>query len=293
MKTVLITGATGGIGSATVRRLDDFGWRVFAGTRNLESGGELAGDRQRVTAVELDITDERSIARAHDRVARDVGGRGLDALINNAGIVVQGPIELVPLKALRRQFEVNVIGTVAVTQAFLPLLRIARGRVINLSGAAARTALPFLGPISASKAALESLSDALRVELKHQGIPVSIVVPGLLATELHEKAAEASRREGYAGSADAQEIYADVLEVPEQIVADSKLAPVESAVTKIVKAVTTPSPAPRYVAGRDAHQLGMLRFVPDRLRDRLLIWNFNLNAERFDAPPAEPGRSLS
>src|SRR2546421_8474105 len=184
MKTALITGATGGIGSATVRRLDKLGWRVFAAGRDMQSAEELASDCRLVTPVELDITDEPSIARAHDRVGRDVAGHGLDALVNNAGIVIQGPVELVPLKALRRQFEVNVFGTIDVTQAFLPLLRNAGGRVINISGAAARTALPFLGPISASKAALESLSDALRLELKHQGIPVSIVVPGLLATEL-------------------------------------------------------------------------------------------------------------
>jgi NAD(P)-dependent dehydrogenase (short-subunit alcohol dehydrogenase family) len=292
VKAALITGATGGIGRATVRRLDELGWRVFAGARNLESAEELAGDCRRVTPIELDITDERAIARACDQVARDVAGRGLDALVNNAGIVIQGPLELVPLKGLRRQFEVNVFGMVAVTQAFLPLLRIARGRVVNISGAAARTALPFLGPISASKAALESLSDALRVELKHQRIPVSIVVPGLLSTELHDKAAKGSRRDGYAGTPDVQEIYADVLAVPEQIIGDSKLAPVESAVTKIVKALMTAHPATRYVAGRDARQLGMLRFVPGRLRDRLLIWNFKLNAERFRSPQPDPHRPL-
>ena len=288
MKTVLITGATGGIGTATVRQLDRLGWRVFAGARSREAGESLARDGEAVQAVELDVIDEFSIARARDQLEELLGAQGLNALVNSAGLVVQGPVELVPLHALRRQFEVNVIGPAAITQAFLPLLRAGHGRVVNISGAAARTALPFLGPISASKAALESLSDALRMELKPQGIPVSIVVPGLLDTALHEKAAEASRRDGLAGSAETQRIYADLLETPERIVADSKLAPAEAAVAKIVKALEANRPAERYVAGRDARQLAMLRLVPDRLRDRLLMWNFGLKPERFNPVPSSP-----
>jgi NAD(P)-dependent dehydrogenase (short-subunit alcohol dehydrogenase family) len=292
MNTVLITGATGGIGSATARRLDGLGWRVFVAARSLEAGERLAQDGKAITPVELDVTDESSIARARGEVSEHLDGRGLSALINNAGLVVQGPLELVPSHALHRQFEVNVIGPVLVTQAFLPLLRAGGGRVINISGAAARTALPFLGPISASKAALESWSDALRMELKRQGIPVSIVVPGLLDTGLHDKAAEASRRDGFAGSAETHSIYAEALEIPEQIIADSKLAPVDTAVSKIVKALTDARPAPRYLAGRDARQLGMLRLMPDRLRDRLLMWNFGLKPERF-ASPSRTGSDLA
>jgi NAD(P)-dependent dehydrogenase (short-subunit alcohol dehydrogenase family) len=294
MKTVLITGATGGIGSAAVRQLDRLGWRVFAGARNREAGERLAREGRAVRAVELEVTDESSIARARDEVAEQLGAQGLDALVNNAGLVVQGPLELVPLHALRRQFEVNVIGPAAVTQAFLPLLRAGRGRVVNISGGAARTALPFLGPISASKAAVESLSDALRMELKPQGIAVSIVVPGLLDTALHDKAAEASRRDGLAGSAETQTIYAELLETPERIVADSKLAPAETAVAKIVQALEAKRPAERYVAGRDARQLAMLRLLPDRLRDRVLMRSFGLKPERFNpAAGSRPDAGLS
>jgi NAD(P)-dependent dehydrogenase (short-subunit alcohol dehydrogenase family) len=292
MKTALITGATGGIGSATVRRLDQMGWRTFAATRDIEAGRQLADGGRAVQAVELDVTDEASIAQARDEVTRQLAGGGLDALVNNAGLVIQGPLELVPARAIRRQFEVNVIGPIAVTQAFLPLIRAGGGRVVNISGGAARTALPFLGPISASKAALESASDAMRMELKPQGIPVSIVVPGLLDTRLHEKAAEASRRDGYAGSAETQGIYAQLLETPERIVTDSRLAPVDAAVAKIVRALTANRPAIRYVAGRDARQLGILRLVPARLRDALLIRSFGLRRERFQTP-VESSSALS
>src|SRR5436305_2759643 len=228
-KSVLVTGAFGGLGSATVTRLEQLGWRVFAGVRSGEAIEELGRGRPTVTAVELDICDEESVAAARDRIAGDLDGCGLEALVNNAGLVVQGPLELVPLHALRRQFEVNVIGQVAVTQAFLPLLRAARGRVVNVSGAAGRVAVPMLGAISASKAALESASDALRMELKHQGVRVSIVTPGFLRTRLHEKSIESARRDGYAGSAESQRVYAEALLQLEEKLRTTKESPVEIA----------------------------------------------------------------
>jgi NAD(P)-dependent dehydrogenase (short-subunit alcohol dehydrogenase family) len=288
VKTVLITGATGGIGSAAVRELDRRGWRVFGAARNEGELKKLSADCRAVDPVTLDLTDEASIVRLRDQLAEGVGTAGLNAVVNAAGQVVQGPLELIPLHALRRQFEVNVIGPVAITQAVLPLLRAGRGRIVNISGAASQTALPLLGPISASKAALERCTDALRMELKPQGVPVSIVVPGLLDTRLHEKAAEASRRDGFAGSDETQAIYADVLETPERIVDGSKLAPVESVVSNVITALEAKRPAERYVVGRDARQLALLRLLPDRLRDRLLLWHFGLKPDRFKLPLDRP-----
>jgi NAD(P)-dependent dehydrogenase (short-subunit alcohol dehydrogenase family) len=278
---VLVTGASGGLGSATVTRLGDLGWQVFAGVRSREAGEELALGRPTVTPVELDICDENTVAAARSRIDGDLAGRGLDALVNNAGLVVQGPLELVPLHALRRQFEVNVIGQMAVTQAFLPLLRAGRGRVVNITGAAGRVTVPMLGAISASKAALESASDALRMELKHQGVRVSIVTPGLLRTQLHEKSTESARRDGYAGSAESQRIYAEALRQLEEKLRTAKESPVEMAVAAIVKALTAERPAPRYVVGRDAKQLLLLERLPERLRDRLLMWNRGLTPDVF------------
>lgn len=280
-KSVVVTGASGGLGSATVARLDELGWQVFAGARSAEAGEELAR-RRSVTAVQLDICDEDSVAEARDRIARDLDGRGLDALVNSAGLVVQGPLELIPRRALRRQFEVNVIGQITVTQAFLPLLRAARGRVVNVSGAAGRVAVPMLGAISASKAALESVSDAWRMELKHQGIHLSIVTPGLLRTRLHEKSTEAARRDGWTGSLDSQRIYARAVRQLEDGLRDAKQAPVDIAVAAIVKALTSKRPAARYVVGRDAKQLLVLERLPGRLRDRLLMWNRGLTPDLFE-----------
>lgn len=287
-KSVLITGASGGVGSATVRRLNELGWRVFAGVRSLEAGKELGRQGRGVTPVELDICDQASIDHARDKVAAELAGQGLNGLVNNAGLVVQGPLELVPVEALRRQFEVNVIGQIAVTQAFLPQLRAGGGRVVNISGAAGRVSLPMLGPISASKAALESLTDALRMELKHQGVEVTVIAPGLLQTQLHQKSALAARLDGYVGSPESQGIYAEAIEVSERALANSKEAPVETAVAMIVKALSAERPATRYLVGRDAKQLAMLRHLPDRLRDRLLMWNRGLRRELFEAAGSQP-----
>jgi len=286
-KSVLVTGATGGVGSATLRRLDELGWQVFAGVRRIEAGEALARTCRAAVPVALDICDEQSIAHAHEAVARHLGDTGLDALVNVAGLVVQGPVEVLPIHALRRQFEVNVIGQVAVTQAFLPLLRRARGRVVNISGAAGSVSVPMLGAISASKAALESLSDALRMELAHQGVHVSIVAPGLLRTPLHEESTEAAHRDGYAGGEETRRIYGAAVDVLEQTLLTAREAPVDIAVAAIVKALTAKRPAPRYVVGRDARQLVALRLVPDRFRDRLLMWNRGLKRELFETGPGE------
>jgi len=282
-KSVVVTGASGGLGSATVARLSELGWQVFAGVRAAQAGARLAQGRANVTPLQLDICDEDSVVEARDRVAGQLEGRGLDGLVNNAGLVVQGPIELLPRHALKRQFDVNVIGQIAVTQAFLPLLRAGRGRVVNVSGAAGRVAVPMLGAISASKAALESLSDALRMELKHQGVQVSVVAPGLLRTRLHEKSTEAAHRDGYAGSPESQRIYEVAIRHLENSLRNAKEAPVDIAVTTIIRALTSRRPAARYVVGRDAKQLLLLKSLPDPMRDRLLLWNRGLTRELFKA----------
>jgi NAD(P)-dependent dehydrogenase (short-subunit alcohol dehydrogenase family) len=279
-KTVLVTGATGGLGRALVRRLDELGWRVFAGVRSLEAGEQLARDARAITPIRLDVCDQDSIAAAQEEVARELGGQGLGGLVNNAGIVVLGPIELIPLHALRRQLEVNVLGPIAVTQAFMPLLRAGGGRVINVSGGSGQISVPMLSG-SGSKAALESFSDALRMELKHQGVAVSVIVPGDMQTDLFPKADEARQRDGYAGSAETQQIYAQAIEAADQAMASSKKAPVDGAVAAIVKALTTRRPAARYFVGRDARAARVLRRLPTGLRDRILLSYRGLKPDLF------------
>lgn len=278
-KNVLITGASGGVGRALTRALADRGWRVIAGVRSADAAAAMAGTD--VLPVELDITDEASVQRAQATVARAVGDAGLAGLVNNAGIIVQGPLELVPVHALREQFEVNVLGQMAVTQAFLPLLRAARGTIVNVGAATGRVTVPMAGPISASKTALESLTDALRMELKHQGVAVTIVEPGTMETEIFRKADDRVAAEGYAGSEATQRHYARAIAATAQAMGKMKAAPVDGLVATVVKALSSPRPDARYVVGRDAGQLVMLRRLPQGLRDRLLMSTVGLTREAF------------
>src|SRR5271166_1038313 len=161
MPSVLVTGASRGIGRATALRLAARGWSVVAGVRRSEDGEALsAAQPGRIATVQLDVTDEQQIAALDGALPAH-----LDALVNNAGVVVGSPIEAVPLSELRRQLEVNVVGQAAVTQALLPRLRASRGRVVFVSSLSGRVATPLMGPYSASKFALEGMADALRMEL--------------------------------------------------------------------------------------------------------------------------------
>ena len=170
--------------------LAERGFRVYAAVR--EPGGEVPRHPD-VRTLRLDVTDPAGIADAAALVRSD-GCTALHGIVNNAGIIVQGPLELVSPHDLRHQFNVNVFGAVAVTQAFLPLLRTGHGRLVNITAATARVAGPFFGPISASKAALQSLSDAQRLELAHWGLPVVVIEPGLIDTTIFSKAAAATAK---------------------------------------------------------------------------------------------------
>jgi NAD(P)-dependent dehydrogenase (short-subunit alcohol dehydrogenase family) len=281
-KSVLVTGATGGIGTAAVRRLDRLGWRVFAAVRSLEAGQRLAAEGRQITPVELDICNQDSIEEARLNISHDLSGGGLDGLVNNAGASVDGPIELLSLDGLRRQFELNVIGQVAVTQAFLPGLRANQGRIVMMGGAAGRLTLPMYGALSASKGALDSLSDALRMELKNQGVSVSYIEPGAIKTDFFGVAAKAADRDRRAGVPDAERIYARAIDDAAKGLAASRASPPEHAVRAIVKALTARRPAARYIVGSQAWMgLHVLLHVPVGIRDRVLMSSLKLNRESF------------
>jgi NAD(P)-dependent dehydrogenase (short-subunit alcohol dehydrogenase family) len=186
--SVVITGASTGIGRATALLLDREGFRVFAGVRK-ETDGELlrkeASDR--LTTLALDVIAPEQIRAAAERVAREVGDAGIQGLFNNAGIGVGGPLEFFDLDELRLQLEVNTVGTLAVTQAFLPLIRKGRGRILNGSSMGGILAAPYTGPYSASKFAIEALSDSLRMELRPWKIDVIVIEPGAVDTPLFAK----------------------------------------------------------------------------------------------------------
>jgi NAD(P)-dependent dehydrogenase (short-subunit alcohol dehydrogenase family) len=281
--SVLITGANGGIGRCAVQRFDRLGWRVFAGVRSLEVGDRLAKGSKEVVPIRLDICDPASVEQARAEVERTLAGQGLNGLINNAGLTLEGPLELVPIEALRHQFEVNVIGQIAVTQAFLPALRRAKGRIANMGGAAGRAALPMYGPLSASKAALDSFSSALRMELRHQGVSVSYIEPGAIDTDFFAKASNAASTAPPGGDPEVQRIYKKAMQASSEAMATSRSSPADAAVDAMVKALTSRRPSSRYVVGLEArYGLPVLRRLPTPLRDRILMSSVGLKASSFD-----------
>lgn len=277
-KAVLITGAGAGLGLATAQALAAKGYRVHAGVRDPHRYPQL--DAPGVHPLRLDVTDEASVAAAVDEVAA-AEPDGLHAVVNNAGVIVQGPQELLPAQEWQRQFDVNVFGPARVTRAFLPLLRRAPGRIVNISAASARVALPFLGPLSASKAALESLSDAARIELAPWGIRVVVVEPGALETEIFTKAATAVRAALDGADPGRLALYRAQLDAVDAATARQRLGSVAKAAQVVVQAVVAARPRRRYYAGADARGLGMLAGLPAGLRERALTGAFGL--------PSRPG----
>jgi NAD(P)-dependent dehydrogenase (short-subunit alcohol dehydrogenase family) len=270
MRTVVITGAGSGIGAATTVRLDEEGWRVFACVHD-EHGGEVL-DRQtseRVTVLSMDVTQASSIKAAAAEVDLALGSDGLQALVDNAGIAVAGPLETLPIESLREQLEVNVIGQVAVTQQFLPMLRRTTGaRVVFVGSIGGRIATGFAGPYHASKYAMEAVADAWRQELLPDGIAVVIVEPGPLATPIWSKAAKTL--DSLPPSAIYDERLATLRDVLERRGKESPSP--QEAVGLILRAVSAERPRTRYANGVTATVLPKVRrLIPDRLFDRLAL----------------------
>lgn len=272
-RAVLITGASKGIGAATALYLDRRGFHVFAGVRHEEDGARLrAGASDRLTPVMLDVTETGTIEQAMEVVER-AAGDGLAGLVNNAGIVVPGPIEVLPLEDFRTQLEVNVVGVLNVTRAFLPLVRRARGRIVNVSSINGRVALPFNTAYATSKFALEALSDGLRTELKRWGIHVSVIQPGAIRTPIWETSVERANRIAAGLPSEARELYSGVLAKLERRSGDPPrhALPPERVARAIHHALTARRPKTRYLVGWDARMGALLKAVlPDRVMDYLL-----------------------
>jgi NAD(P)-dependent dehydrogenase (short-subunit alcohol dehydrogenase family) len=246
-RSVLITGASSGIGAACARRLAAQGWRVYAGVR---SPGDAP---EQTTEVILDVNDPPPLA--FDR---------LDALVDNAGIGVAVPLEDLSLDELRRQLEVNVVGQLAVIQATLPPLRAARGRIVIMGSIGGRSALPFLGGYAMTKFALEAMADSLRLELQPDGIDVALLEPGTIATRIWTKPQPLAES--------VSERYRPRFEHFRAFAAGraATAAPVELVAAAVEHALTARRPRTRYVVGRDAKIRAAIERLPDRLRDRVL-----------------------
>lgn len=270
---VVVTGASTGIGEACALHLERLGYRVFAGVRKTADGETLRGKASdRLQPLLLDVTDPASIERAAATVRRAVGDKGLAGLVNNAGIAVAGPLEFLPPGELRRQLEINVVGQHAVTQAFLPLLRQARGRIINMSSVSGLTALPMTGAYAASKFALEGLSDALRRELAPFGIAVVLVEPASIATPIWDKSAGDFDKLSGDLPPEFAERYGVIGEITRRAAkhAAKHGLPVEKVAEAVAQAMTAAKPKPRYLVASNPTLVKLLKILPASWQDRLI-----------------------
>ena len=272
--TVLVTGASSGIGQACALRLDASGMRVFAGVRRQADADALAARASaRLTPLLLDVTDTDSIAAAAATVSSEVGAHGLDGLVNNAGVSGGDPVEFADLDAVRAMLEVNLVGPMAVTKAFLPRIRNARGRVVCVGSIGGRYAVPFLSAYSASKAGVAAFCDSLRVELAPWGIRVVLIEPGAVATAIWGKGRATLEERSALLPAAATALYGGAVEAMRRVTERVERAAVSpDRVARVVeRALTTAHPRTRYLVGVDARVQATVRRLPAPVRDTLLV----------------------
>ncbi len=268
---VIVTGASTGIGAATARELARRGFHVLAGVRRDRDADAIR--EPNIEPVIIDITNPEHIEALAARVHGDPLDRALRALVNNAAIQANVPIEAFAIDEWRNMFEVNLFGQVAVTQALLPALIRSGGRVVNISSVGGKVAMPTYGPYAGTKFALEAVSDSLRRELAPSGVQVVVVEPGAVRTEMLGRAIATADELVSAMTPEQSQRYGPLVHaVNAQAVSSTKSGqPAEAAATVIAKAVTARRPRTRYTVGRDAALITrMVRLLPDRVLDRVL-----------------------
>jgi NAD(P)-dependent dehydrogenase (short-subunit alcohol dehydrogenase family) len=264
----MVTGGTGGIGNALVARLAARGQNVIATARGPERIS-TAGGPGRILGVQLDMERPETIATAAREVARIVGAGGLLGLVNMAGVIVEGPLEAIPPSELRRQLDINVVGPFALTQAMLPLLKQARGKVVNIGAISAHLTVPFYGPIAASKSALASLNDAMRLEFAQFGIDVILIEPGAMRTAIFSTS-RALRDANLSTLPEQERHYRPALLEMDRAFEKAGADDPKVVVDAVIDALFQSRPKPRVVVGKGTGALLMLSRLPIRTRDKLV-----------------------
>jgi NAD(P)-dependent dehydrogenase (short-subunit alcohol dehydrogenase family) len=278
-RAILITGASTGIGKACALYLDSRGFNVFAGVRREADGNALRENASdRLIPVIIDITDSESIDSALNFISGKVGDTGLAGLVNNAGIVTaSGLLEFLPIAEIRNLLEVNLIGHIAVTQAFLPIIRKGHGRIVNMGSIAGIMPQPYLAPYSASKAALKAITDSLRLELKPWKIPVSIIEPGIVYTPMWDKAETVAEIKAKNFPREAFDLYGSTINGVVEILKNKKrIKMVAVSIDKVAKtvaqALSAKRPKTRYIVGWDSRLAAFLTWaLPNRAIDWLAM----------------------
>ena len=283
----VVTGASSGIGRATALRLSRHGLHVFATVRRPEDGEALRGAATgELTPLLMDVTDLDSVKRAAEEVRPHVADAGLDALVNNAGVGLAWPMELVPLDQFRWQFAVGVDGQVAVTQAFLAMVRSARGRIVVIGSVGDRITIPFGGPLSAAKHALASVTEALRLELAPWNIRVVLVEPGSIYTAAVAKMETSVRKALQEFGTEGRALYGATFEamMTKGLARERHGSPPEAVAAVVVRAIESRRPRSRYLVGKDARFLAAAAALPPVLLDALRGRIFGLPPRGAFAP---------
>ena len=265
---VMVTGGTGGIGKALIARLAARGQNVVATAREPDRISTALGPG-RVVGVQLDMERPETTSVAAREVARIIGGSGLSGLVNMAGVIVEGPLETISPAELRRQLEINVVGPFALTQALLPLLKRARGRVVNIGAISAHLTVPFYGPVAASKSALASLNDAMRLEFAQYGVDVILIEPGAMKTEIFSTS-RARRDANLRAFPEQERHYRPALIAMDRAFEKAGADDPEVVVNTVIKTLFRRRPKARVVVGKGTGVLLMLSRLPVRARDKLV-----------------------
>jgi NAD(P)-dependent dehydrogenase (short-subunit alcohol dehydrogenase family) len=288
--TVLVTGGTDGLGRATALLLASEGYRVFAAGRNAQKRAALEQHAEEqglpLETLELDVTSDDSADRAILEIERRAGPVGV--LVNNAGVAIAAVMEEITLDDLRKQFETNVFSMVRMAQRVLPGMRERRrGYIVNMSSIAGRTSNPLMGPYSASKHAVEAISDAMRMELAPFGIRVVMIEPGFIPTNINQaSAAESSRYTEHAATSPYAPVYLGFFKLWRKVTSGAKCKP-EDCAQVILRAIRSPSPKARYLVTREAKITAAIRWLlSDRQIDKMTMRMMGLDQAVGKMPDA-------
>lgn len=270
---VLVTGSSVGIGAAVVRMLAQAGFQVLAGVRKPADADTLRALSHNIQPVQLDVTRNSDIEAVAEHIRTQIPAGRFAGVVNNAGIAVAGPLEFLPDDEFRRQFEVNVFGLMSITRAVLPFLRASRGRVVLVGSISGRFVAPFTGAYSASKFAVDAISQALRQELVPAGIAVSLIEPGAIKTEIWDRSTQLANDLEARMSPEARALYAREFKAVRARVADTvrTAIPPEKVAEAVLHALTATRPRNRYVVGKDARfRAGLTHLLPESFREPLV-----------------------
>ncbi len=270
-KAIVITGTSTGIGKACALYLDKMGFKVYAGVRKQANGDNLKKEASdRLTPIILDVTDDESISVAAAIIKKETGNQ-VFGLINNAGIGRGGALEVTPVAEIRKVMEVNVIGLMAVTQAFIPMLRKSKGRIINIGSTSSLLAFPGASVYCASKFAVRAITDSLRVELKPFDMKVILVAPGAIESEIWKKGKAYKEKLRETISPEISQLYAPLIKIGEKINAEIKKIPAIGVAKAVAHAFTSSKPKSYYIVGKDAKGAAKAAKLPKGLMDWIIL----------------------